>query len=258
MRGFYGHFFQPAPVETVSSAFLNYVTSQQGQNAFIPLPSERDEEHQFGIQIPYRGWLLDVDTVKNRVNNFLDHANVGESNIYFPIAVDGALVRAWEMTLRSPQLAHLGQFHLAYSNQIAEQRGNVIGGFVCSDPTDPACNLGPHYIPVDHDQRNTLNTGFTASLPMHAWFATNVYYGSGFSNGLAGSGEGPYQGDYLPVHTTFDVSAGRSFGESWKLSATVLNATNHRVLLDNSITIGGFHFNDPRMVSAQLRYRFRF
>ena len=253
LRGFYGHFFQPAPVETVSSAFLNYVTSQQGQNTFVPLPSERDEERQFGVQVPYKGWLLDVDTVKNRVNNFLDHANVGESNIYFPIAVDGALIRAWELTLRSPQLARFGQFHLAYSNQIAEQRGNVIGGFTCSNPTDPACDLGPNYIPVDHDQRNTINTGFTASLPLHTWIATNVYYGSGFANGLANSGQGPYQANYLPVHTTFDLSAGRSLGERWKLSASVLNATNHRVLLDNSITIGGFHFNDPRMLAAQLR-----
>ena len=55
---------------------------------------------------------------------------------------------------------------------------------------------------------------------------------------------------YLPVHTTFDVSAGHTFGENWSLSANVLNVTNHRVLLDNSITIGGFHYNDPRMFSA--------
>ncbi|MGA8731896.1 MAG: TonB-dependent receptor [Terracidiphilus sp.] len=257
-RGFYGHYFQPAPVETVSSSFLDYVTSQQGENAFVPLPSERDEEHQFGVQIPWKGWVLDVDNFKNRVNNFLDHSNVGESNIYFPIAVDGALVRAWEMTVRSPRLAHRGQFYLAYSNQIAEQRGNIIGGFACSIPTDPACDLGPDYTPVDHDQRNTLNTGFTANLPLKTWFATNVYYGSGFHNGLAGAGVGPYNGNYLPVHTTFDVSAGHSFGENWSLTTNVLNVTNHRVLLDNSITIGGFHFNDPRIVSADLRYRFHF
>jgi len=258
LRGFYGHFFQPPPVETVSSGLLNYATSQRGENTFTPLRPERDEEHQFGIQIPYKGWLVDVANVKNLVNNFLDHSNVGESNIYFPIAVNGALVRAWELTLRSPQLAHLGQFHLAYSNQIAEQRGNVIGGFSCSDPTDPACNLGPDYRPVDHDQRNTLNTGFSTSLPMRTWFATNVYYGSGFSNGLAGSGQGPYQGKYLPVHTTFDISAGHSLGERWKFSADILNVTNHRILLDNSITVGGFHFNDPRLISAELRYRFHF
>jgi len=259
LRGFYGHFFQPAPILTVSSSVLNYASSLPGgQNAFTPIPSERDEEHQFGIEIPYRGWMLDVDTFKNRVNNFLDHSNLGESNMYFPIAVDGALVRAWEMTLRSPNLRRLGQFHLSYSNQIAEQRGNIIGGFTCSIATDPACDLGPGYSPVDHDQRNTLNTGFTANLPLRTWFATNVYYGSGFHNGLADSGQGPYQAAYLPVHTTFDVSAGHSLGENWKLSGSVINATNHRVLLDNSITVGGFHWNDPRMISGQLTYRFHF
>jgi carboxypeptidase family protein len=259
LRGFYGHFFQPAPLLTVSTSVLNYASSlPTGENAFTPLPSERDEEHQFGIQIPLKGWVLDIANVKNRVNNFLDHSNLGESNMYFPIAVDGALVRAWEMTLRSPQLAHRGQFHLTYSNQIAEQRGNIIGGFVCSIPTDSACDLGFAYTPLDHDQRNTLNTGFSANLPLHTWLASNVYYGSGFSNGLSGSGEGPYQGRYLPVHTTFDVSAGHSIGERVRLTGSVLNVTNHRVLLDNSITIGGFHYNDPRMFQAELKYRFHF
>jgi hypothetical protein len=260
LRGFYGHMFQPAPVLTVSSSVLNYAGSLgSGEDTFTPLPSERDEEHQFGIAIPYKGWTLDVNTFKTRISNFLDHANLGESNMYFPIAVDGALVRAWEMTLRSPELGRLGQFHLAYSNQIAEQRGDIIGGFTCSIPGDPACSAGDfEYSPVDHDQRHTLNTGFTANLPAHTWFATNVYYGSGFTNGLAGSGEGPYDGAYLPAHTTFDVSAGHAIGESWRISASMINVTNHRVLLDNSVTIGGFHWNDPRLISAELRYRFRF
>ncbi|MGB7264611.1 MAG: TonB-dependent receptor [Terracidiphilus sp.] len=259
LRGFYGHYFQPAPILTVSSSVLNYAGSLGGgEDAFTPLPSERDEEHQFGIEIPYKGWMLDVDTFKNRVNNFLDHSNLGESNMYFPIAVDGALVRAWEMTLRSPSLAGWGQFHVSYSNQIAEQRGNIIGGFTCSIATDPACDLGPDYFPVDHDQRDTLNAGFTANLPARTWFATNVYYGSGFTNGLAGSGEGPYQGNNLPAHTTFDASIGHALGENWNLSATAINVTNHRVLLDNSVTIGGFHWNDPRMFAVEARYRFHF
>jgi len=264
-RGFYGHFFQPAPLLTVSVSALNYASSlpNTSENAFTPLPSERDEEHQFGVQIPYKGWLLDIDTVKNRVNNFLDHSNLGESNMYFPIAVDGALVRAWEMTLHSPQLNRYGQFYVTYSNQIAEQRGNIIGGFICNNGTsDPilntSCDLGPGYISLDHDQRQTLNTGFTANLPRHFWFASNVYYGSGFSNGLAGQNEGPYNGPYLPVHTTFDSSAGHALGERWHLSMNVVNVTNHRILQDNSVTIGGFHLNDPRMFSAELRYRFKF
>ncbi|HTW60790.1 MAG TPA: TonB-dependent receptor [Terracidiphilus sp.] len=260
LRGFYGHFFQPAPIVTVSSSVLNYAsTLPSGENTFTPIPSERDEEHQFGIEIPYKGWMLDIDTFKNRVNNFLDHSNLGESNMYFPIAVNGALVRAWEMTLHSPPLSHYGQFYVTYSNQIAEQRGAIIGGFTCTDSQDPACtNGGFYYFPVDHDQRDTLNTGFTANLPLHTWFSSNVYYGSGFSNGLAGADEGPYNGPYLPVHTTFDSSVGHSFGENWHASVTAINVTNHRVLLDNSVTIGGFHYNDPRMLAAELRYRFHF
>jgi hypothetical protein len=266
LRGFYGHFFQPAPILTVSVAVLNYAANLPNteENAFAPIPSERDEEHQFGIEIPYRGWRLDVDTFKNRVNNFLDHSNLGESNMYFPIAVDGALIRSWEMTLHSPQLWERGRFYVTYSNQIAEQRGDIIGGFICNNgnPADPvagtSCDLGPDYTPLDHDQRQTLNTGFTANLPLKTWFASNVYYGSGFSNGLAGQNQGPYNGPYLPVHTTFDSSLGKTFGERWKLSVTAINVTNHRVLLDNSITIGGFHYNDPRMLAAEVRYRFHF
>jgi hypothetical protein len=273
LRGFYGHFFQPAPILTVSVSVLNFAASLPNteENAFAPIPSERDEERQFGIEIPYRGWMLNVDTFKNRVNNFLDHSNLGESNMYFPIAVDGALVRSWEMTLHSPQLWQRGQFYVTYSNQIAEQRGNIIGGFICDNgnPADPiantSCDLGPQYIALDHDQRETLNTGFTAKLPLHTWFATNVYYGSGFSNGLACSvpsscpnDNGPYLGPYLPVHTTFDSSLGHAIGERWKLSVTAINVTNHRVLQDNSITIGGFHYNDPRMIAAEVKYRFHF
>jgi hypothetical protein len=85
---------------------------------------------------------------------------------------------------------------------------------------------------------------------LHTWFSTNVYYGSGFSNGLAGANQGPYNGPYLPVHTTFDVLRRPRLGERWKLSVNAINVTNHRVLLDNSVTIGGFHYNDPRMISA--------
>jgi outer membrane receptor protein involved in Fe transport len=258
LRGFYGRFYQPPPLVTVTGPILQYAT--QNDTAFVPLHGERDEEQQFGIQIPYRGWVVDIDTFRTRINNFLDHSNVGESNIYFPITVDGALVRAWEATVRSPQLAHLGRFHLAYSNQIAEQRGNITGGLICAPAGSPECDAGFDYTPVDHDQRHTLNTGFTATLPHKSWFSSNVYYGSGFTNGLGGdpTNGSPYQGAYLPAHTTFDAAAGTALGENWKLAINVVNVTNHRVLEDNSLTIGGFHYNDPRLVSAELRYRFHF
>ena len=67
-----------------------------------------------------------------------------------------------------------------------------------------------------------------------------------------------YPNPYLPAHTTFDLALGKSFSENRSASVTATNVTNRRVLLDNSLTFGGFHFNDPRQLYAELRYRFHF
>ena len=259
-RGFYGRFYQPPPLLTAKGPILNYIDEQN--TALVPLHGERDEEHQFGVQIPLpgklSGWLLDADTFKTRINNFLDHSNIGESSLYFPVTVDGSLIRGWELTVRSPRLWKFGQAHLAYSNQIAEQRGNITGGLICTPVSSPQCDAGFDYSPVDHDQRNTLNLGFNATLPWQTTASTNVYYGSGFSNGTEGIDGSPYPGAYLPQHTTFDLSIGKSINENTSVSVTALNATNRRVLLDSSLTFGGFHYNDPRQIYAEVRYRFHF
>ena len=252
-RGFYGRFYQPPPLLTAAGPIVQY--AQANNTSFEPLHGERDEEHQFGVQIPYKGWLLDADTFKTRINNFLDHSNIGESSIYYPVTVDGALVRAWELTLRSPRLWNRGQMHLAYSNQIAEQRGAITGGLICFPVTSPECDVAPGYTPVDHDQRNTLNVGFDGRLPWKSFASTNVYYGSGFTNGDPYPAS-PYTGAYLPQHTTFDLAVGKTFGENTTVSVNALNAANRRVLLDNSLTFGGFHSNDPREIYAEVKYRF--
>jgi TonB dependent receptor/Carboxypeptidase regulatory-like domain/TonB-dependent Receptor Plug Domain len=259
-RGFYGRYYQPPPLLTASGPVVQFANANNTD--FAPLHGERDEEHQFGVQIPLRGWVLDADTFKTRVNNFLDHSNIGDSSIYFPVTVDGALIRAWELTLRSPRLWRFGQAHLAYSNQIAEQRGNITGGLICTPIGDPACDAGFNYTPVDHDQRNTLNVGFNATLPWGTSASTNVYYGSGFTNG-GFNPDGPptdprYPNPYLPQHTTFDLSIGKSFGEKFIASVTAINVANRRVLLDNSLTFGGFHYNDPRQIYCEVRYRFKY
>lgn len=255
LRGFYGRFYQPPPLVTAAGPLGQY--AQANNTSFAPLKGERDEEHQFGVLIPYRGWSLDVDTFRNRVNNFLDHSNLGESSLYFPVTIDGALVRAWELTLRSPQVGRLGQFHVAYSNQIAEQRGNITGGLICAPAGSPQCDQGFAYTPVDHDQRNTLNAGMTTRLPRAVTATAELHYGSGFVNGSPDPAT-PYPNAYLPEHTTFDLSVSRSFGESITASLSATNVANRRVLLDNSLTFGGFHWNDPREIFAELRYRFHF
>lgn len=246
VRGFYGHYYQAPPLITASGPLLQF--AQANNLGFIPLKGERDEEHQFGVTIPYKGWVLDADTFRTRVNNFFDHSNIGESNLFFPVTIDRALIRGWELTLRSPRIAHRGQLHLAYSNQIAEAGGAISGGL-----TDFSLPQG--LSPVDHDQRHTLNVGGDVSLPWHSYASTNVYYGSGFVNAFPGQ---PYPGAYLPQHTTFDVTLGKDFRENFSTSVTVLNVANRRVQYDNSVTFGGFHWNTPREIFGEVRYRFHF
>jgi outer membrane cobalamin receptor len=241
-RGFYGHYYQAPPLLTASGPLLEFVN--MNNLGFIPLRGERDEEHQFGVTIPYRGWTLDADNFQTIAHNFFDHNNVGESDIFFPLTIEEAIIRGWELTLRSPTIARRAQIHLAYSNQVAKAEGAITGGL-----TDFSLPSG--LSPLDHDQRNTLNVGGIVNLPWRSFASTNVYYGSGFTNG-----DPPP--DYLPSHTSVDLSLGKDFGEQFSASINALNVANRHLLIDNSVTFGGFHWNNPREIYVELRYRFHY
>ncbi|MGB9430854.1 MAG: TonB-dependent receptor [Candidatus Acidiferrum sp.] len=254
-HAFWGKYYQPPPLLTVTGPLLDLAAGQSF--TFAPLHGERDEEYQFGVTIPFRGWVLAADTYQTLASNWLDHNNIGESNIFWPITWYAAKIQAWELTLRSPRLWNIGQFHLAYANQIAQATSPITGGLVCPPPVSPTCGLDipPGYSPVDHDQRNTLNVGFNGNLPWQSFASVNVYYGSGFTNGMP---DAQYPGAYLPAHTSVDLAVGKSFGEKYSLAVNAINIGDTRVLLDNSLTFGGFHYNDPRQVYAEFRYRFHY
>ena len=52
------------------------------------------------------------------------------------------------------------------------------------------------------------------------------------------------------------MAAGKSFTNSLSASVTVLNLTDRHLLTDNSLTFGGFHYNNPREIIGEVRYRF--
>jgi outer membrane cobalamin receptor len=245
-RGFYGHFYQAPPLLTLSGPLLQLATSQN--LGFVPLHGERDEEHQFGVTIPVRGWTLDADNFLTRANNFFDHNNFNNSEIFIPITVAGARIKGWELTLRSPRLHNHGQIYLTYSNQLALGCGGINGGLT-DFSFGGGCGL------LDHDQRNTLHIGGQFSFPWRVSASTDVSYASGFTNG----NQPPMTpGDHLQPHTTFDLSLGKEFGERFSANLQALNVANRRVLLDNSFTFGGTHFLNPREIFLQLRYRFHY
>ena len=174
------------------------------------------------MTIPFRGWVLDADNFRTNVQNFFDHNNIGASSIFFPLTVSQAVIRGWELTLRSPRIAHRGQLHLAYSNQIAEGSGTITGGL-----TD--FSFSPGLSPLDHDQRNTLNVGGDVTLPWRAYASTNVYYGSGFSNAFS---RPALSRRLLAVSTPPSISRwARISANASPRPLTALNVANRRVEL---------------------------
>jgi len=244
-RGFYGHFYQAPPLITASGPLLALVNEEN--LGFVPLHGERDEEHQFGVTIPFKGWTIDADNFLTRAKNFFDHNNLNNSDIFFPITIQGARINGWELTIRSPRIQNRLQLYLTYSNQLALGFGDINGGL-----TD--FSFGDGFGLLDHDQRNTLHFGGQYTLPWRSYVSTDVYYASGFTNGNSP----PDPNDHLQPHTTFDFAIGKSFGESFSVNVQGINVANRRVLLDNSFTFGGTHFLNPREIVAQIRYRFHY
>jgi outer membrane receptor for ferric coprogen and ferric-rhodotorulic acid len=237
LRGFWGKYYQAPPLSTVSGPLLEFAVAQG--LGFIPLHGERDQEHQFGLTIPLRGWEFEVNDYHQRARNYFDHNAIGNSNVFFPLTIEGARLYGWEISARSPQIRNRGRVYLSYAYAHAEGAGAISGGLTDFSPP------GSGYFLLDHDQRHTLHVGGNWNFQRSVFASTNVYYGSGFASAPIG-------------HTTFDVSLGKNIGENLTISVTALNAANRRFLLDNSETFGGTHYAEPRQIYAQLRYRFRY
>jgi outer membrane receptor protein involved in Fe transport len=241
LRGSYGRYYQHPPLNTVSGPLLEFAL-RQGFD-FFPVPGERDEIWEVGLGIPIHGWTLDFDHFHNNATNPIDHSVLGNSNLLFPVSISHGRIRAEESTLHSPRLFRRISFHWALSHQTAQARGDVTGGLTdfSLPPTD--------YFYMDHDQRVTLSTGFDATLPFRFWAAGTVLYGSGFVKG-----DGP---EHMPQHTTIDLSIGKDF-ENWSVRGTALNLFNNEFLTGFESSFAGTHYNYPREVSIQVRYRFHF
>jgi outer membrane receptor protein involved in Fe transport len=240
LHGYYAYYYQPPPLDSLAGPALDFAVAQGF--GFIPLPGERDIQRDIGLSIPVRKWSIEVDNFHTSARNFLDHDVLGDSGIFIPLTDLGAIISGTEVTLRSPRLFHMALWRVAYSNQIGQGIGPITGGLLESAPTG-------NFL-LDHDQRNTVTSVLSLTLPGHMWATPAYQFGSGFLNG-----NGP---SHLPPHSTFDLSIGKQFGESWTVSANAVNIANTRYLLDTSNTFGGTHYINPRQIYGEVRYRFHF
>ena len=240
LHGYYAYYYQPPPLDSLAGPSLQFAISQGF--GFIPLKGERDIQHDIGLSVPVRGWELAIDTFHTSARNFLDHDVVGNSGIFIPLTDLGAIVSGNEVTIRSPRLFNRVSWRVAYSNQIGQAIGPITGGLLESAPTG-------NFL-LDHDQRNTVSSVLSLTLPGNMWATPTYQFGSGFLNG-----NGP---SHLPPHSTFDLSIGKTFREKVTASVNAVNIANTRYLLDTSNTFGGTHYINPRQIYGEIRYRFHF
>jgi outer membrane receptor protein involved in Fe transport len=240
LHGYYAYYYQPPPLDSLAGPALAFAQTQG--YGFIPLSGERDIQHDVGVTVPLRGWTFETDNFHTSARNFLDHDVIGDSGIFIPLTDLGAIISGTEVTLRSPRLFGRAQWRVAWSNQTAQGIGPITGGLLEAAPSG-------NFL-LDHDQRNTVTTVLSLSLPGNLWVTPVSQFGSGFLNQ-----DGP---SHLPPHWTFDLAVGKQFREAWTISANAVNIANTRYLLDTSNTFGGTHFIDPRQVYVELRYRFHF
>jgi hypothetical protein len=245
VRAFYGRYYQAPPLETVAGPLLEQQCAPQCE--FLPLYGERDEQREFGLAIPFRGFTFDFSNVQTHARNFFDHDVLANSGIFFPLTIERARIHAWEARVRSPRINRRFDVFLAFSNQTAQGSGVVTGGLL-ADPGQ-LCE-GGGFCYLDHDQRNTLSVGFHAALPWRIDASSTYSYGSGFLDG-----EGPL---HLGGHNEISLSLGKSLGERFQVSFTAQNLGDSRYLIDNSNTFGGTHWSYPRQLIGAVRYRFHF
>ena len=243
LRGFYGRYYQAPPLLTVSGPLLELAAAEGF--SFLPLHGERDEQHEFGLTIPFRGWTLDVANFRTGAKNFFDHDVLGNSNIFFPLTIERARIRGWEANVNSPRIAGRANFHLAYSHQYA---AGVRRGQRRSDRLHSARGfvLLPRSRPAEyalHGLQPCRFRGRWAATSM--WLTDRDFWMQTVRQ-------------HLPSHTTYDLALQGSFGENWSVRLTALNLGNSRYLLDNSNTFGGTHYVNPRELSVQVKYRFHF
>ena len=241
VRGYYGRYYQPPPLTTVTGPLLDLAVDQGF--GFLPLKGERDEQYEIGVAVPLHEWVIDVSQFRTNAENFFDHDVIGNSNIFIPLTIDTARIRGWEATVRSPRRAR-ARAHLAYSHQFVEGRGAVSGGLTSFEPPS-----GDYFF-LDHDQRDTLSAGADVEITAGGWISASIGYGSGFLEG-----DGPA---HKPAHAVVSLQGSKTFGKQWTVLVTALNVGDTHFLLDESNTFGGTHFNSPRQVSAGIRYRFHY
>ena len=154
-RAFWGRYYQAPPLLTVAGALVDQCTEEDC--TFTSLRGERDEQREFGLAIPIKGWTFDVSNFRTTAKNYFDHDALGNSNIFFPLTLERARIRGWEVSASSPRIARIASWHLAYSHQFAEWSGGITGGLVGDESCEEVLCVLDHVAEFGQVVRRTVH-----------------------------------------------------------------------------------------------------
>ena len=159
-------------------------------------------------RIPYHGWMLDADSFRTNASTTSSITKYWRIQSVLPAdhreGLDSRMgTHASFAPPRSPR---------ATSSRVFEpdlQGGGAITGgltdFVIARIRRPRPRPAPHF---ELRRRHHVCLGVRM-------LSTNICLRIGFVNAFPGQ---PYPGDYLPQHTSFDLTLGKDFGESFSAS----------------------------------------
>ena len=200
-HAFYGHYYQAPPLHRCRGRCSNSSPGRIGDSFRCTGSAMRSISS--ASRFPTAGGSLDADNFQTRANKLFRPQQRGQFQYLFSADDStGAFIRGWEVTLRSPRLWNRGQFHLAYSNQIAEGEGTITGGLTDFSPPSG-------YFPSTTTSETHSTPDLTPLCPWDTFASTNVYYGSG--SRTASSIPQLRRTSSLPGHTTIYLVAGPTF-----------------------------------------------
>jgi len=236
-----GRLFQVPPLEAVGLAGSE--AAAEADQAFLAVRAERDTVWEAGLTWSHRQVNVDMTYFENHASNFLDHEQLGDSALFFPVNIEHARLRGLELSVSTPPERPL-RARLVYSHGYAQARGAITGGL--GDLHQP---VEEGYFSLDHDQRNTASASLDfAPSGGRYWLHGRVQFGSGFI-----ADEGP---DHLPSHATGDVSGGVTLTRHLEAALDVQNVTNNVYLINLSSEFNGTHWARPRYAAVRLRVSF--
>ena len=258
-RAFYGHFYQPPPLTSITGPALAFAQAsgrhlrpppwRAQRRASVRRPDSLPRLAARRRHLPDRSPQLPRPQQHRRIQHLHPHHRAGRADpglgAHPPLAPPLAL-RPGPSRLLQPDRPADRRHHRRPHLQRSHPRS----------PPTPATSL-------TSTPRSTTTSATPSTSASTATFPVASSPPSTSTTAPASPTAirippSPYSGPYLPSHTTADLALGKPSARRYTVSITAINVGNTRVLLDNSLTFGGFHYNDPRQLYAELRYRFKF